>query len=224
MAGPSEEIVPSGATEVPGVAETQVSNDCPKEMDDDFNADEEPGPLAEANVNDNKGNLAELEDSGHESFDESDPDEPEEEAVDNELSLPSRERAVKVKFSGMEGPSPPPEVNLETISRSQLIAKLGGLQERLTQTQVDLKQEKSNRRKKEKNIFKMAKELSKRQVEASEKDETIQKVCLYALEPLVSVAPRKSFTRDSDQISHFYHYSLLLLLVESIVGRHGSQT
>ena len=216
--------MPSGAAEVPGVAETQVSNDCAKEMDGDFIADEELAPLAEAIVNDNKGNLAELEGSGHESFDGSDPDEPREEAVDKESSSQNRERAVKVKFSGMEGPSPPPEVNLETISRSQLIAKLGGLQERLTQPQVDLKQEKSNRRKKEKNIFKMAKELSKRQVEASEKDETIQKVRLYALERLVSVAPRNSFARDLIKSHIVYYYRLLLLLVESIVGRHGSQT
>ena len=162
MAGPppEEEIMPSGATEVPGVAETQVSNDCKNEINDDSKADDdddhdEPAPLAESNGNDNNNNtgFAELEGSGHESFDGSDPEELEEEAIDDKVkssSSSSRERAIKVKFSGMEGPSPPPEVNLETISRSQLIAKLGGLQERLTQTQVDLKQEKSSRRKKEK--------------------------------------------------------------------------
>ena len=91
-----------------------------------------------------------------------------------------KERApIKVKFSGMEGPSPPEWLSLEDASRAALIGKLGGLQERLTQTQVDLKKEKSNRRKKEKNIFKMAKELSKRQTEASKREQDIVKVGAY---------------------------------------------
>lgn len=83
---------------------------------------------------------------------------------------------VKVQFSDVEGPSPPPGVDLEEASRLELIAKLGGLQERLTQTQVSLKQEKSNRRRKEKNIYKMAKELSNRQAEAKQKEEDVLKV------------------------------------------------
>eukprot|EP00977_Amphora_coffeiformis_P028510 scaffold35584_cov176-Amphora_coffeaeformis.AAC.1 len=76
----------------------------------------------------------------------------------------------------MDGPSPPPGLNLEEASRSELISKLGGLQERLTQTQVDLKQEKSKCRKKEKNIFRLAKELSKRQVDTAQKEEAIVKL------------------------------------------------
>lgn len=96
--------------------------------------------------------------------------------ADPKVVFPKERTPTKVKFSGMEGPSPPPSVNLENASRSELIAKLGGLQERLTQAQVDLREEKSNRRKKEKSLVKLAKELSKRQSESLQKEQDIVKV------------------------------------------------
>lgn len=185
MAGPPEEIMPSTTTEVPPAEEQNVSD----EVKDSLQGDDEPmePPLSPANVPE-KADLSELEGSGHESFGRVDDDEdPEEETTEEARSpTPPIQREVKVKFSGMEGPSPPPELDLGGVTRSQLVQKVGGLQERLTQTQIDLKQEKSARRKKDKNMFKMAKELSKRQVEATEKDEVIQKVrgcviCYFSL-------------------------------------------
>ena len=116
--------------------------------------------------------------SGHESGTEVS-DHTDENPTDESQERSEKGRSpVKVQFSGMEGPSPPPGLNLEHASRSELISKLGGLQERLTQTQVDLKQEKTKCRKKEKNLFKMAKELSKRQIDTAQKEEAIVQVSL----------------------------------------------
>lgn len=127
--------------------------------------------------------------------DEDDEDEEEEDAEDDadkvevgdtveEVDVPEeemskeskKERQVRVKFSGMDGPSPPPGLNLEEASRSELIQRLGALQERLVQAQVDLSGEKKNRRRKEKNMFKLAKELNKQHKEGAQREEDIARV------------------------------------------------
>ena len=127
----------------------------------------------------------------------------------DENPLESQERSgkgrspIKVQFSGMEGPSPPSDLNLDEASRSELISKLGGLQERLTQTQVDLKQEKSKCRKKDKNIVKMAKELNQRQIDTTEKEEAIAKVSLQTI--WIGISPNVFFCPHLSHIQCIMH-------------------
>ena len=195
----------SSSTDIPSEAQRYSSNDFMKQIDEILVKKGEGGDedddgegegsslhifLSPSKSDDTSDEQGEILNTSQESFDSTmmegakDPAQTETKGSTTEIDLPSSpssnnnksQRSVKVKFSGMEGPSPPPGINLEEASRSELIQKLGGLQERLTQTQVDLKKEKSERRRKEKNIFKMAKELSKRQAESTQKEEDIVKV------------------------------------------------
>lgn len=181
MAGPSKTLETNAAEAASSTEEGYSSNDFMKHINEILQQEEEEEEAADASFVDD----VEAEDhhrvahegSRHESIDSGVDGTDNKEEVHPESSSDSpKERSVKVTFSGMEGPSPPPDVDLDAISKSQLIRKLGGLQERLTQTQIDLKQEKSSRKKKDKNIFKMAQELSKRHAEATEKQEEIHKV------------------------------------------------
>ena len=170
----------SNAAEVPQPEETCSSDDFLKQLNDIMNekVDDPVFDSLEVGGNDNDNGI-------HDEVEENQGSHKDENLTDS-AELPEKGRSpVKVQFSGMEGPSPPPGLNLEEASRSELIAKLCGLQERLTQTQVDLKLEKTNRRKKEKNIFKMAKELGKRQVETTQKEEDILKVSRDLKSPLI---------------------------------------
>ena len=59
---------------------------------------------------------------------------------------------------------------------SFVFAKVEGLQGKLTQAQVNLKKEKQSRRRKEKNIVKLATELGRKQTEASQQEQDVVKV------------------------------------------------
>ena len=96
--------------------------------------------------------------------------------VSHEEPTDDKPRAVKVKFKGMLPPSPPPGLDVENMSRTELLERLDAVQDKLTRAQVDLKNEKGVRRRKEKNIVKLATELGRRQVEASQKEQDIIKV------------------------------------------------
>lgn len=113
----------------------------------------------------------------NDSFDSAPDEDPKSETIEEADEEGQKERTpTKVKFSGMDPPSPPRIFNVKEASRSELVERLGGLQERLTQAQLDLKAEKSTRRKKEKNLVKLAKELSKRQLETSKREEDVANV------------------------------------------------
>ena len=96
--------------------------------------------------------------------------------VSHEEPTDDKPRAVRVKFEGMLPPSPPPGLDVENMSRTELLERLDAVQDKLTRAQVDLKNEKGVRRRKEKNIVKLATELGRRQVEASQKEQDIIKV------------------------------------------------
>jgi hypothetical protein len=81
-----------------------------------------------------------------------------------------------VSFMGMEGPSPPAGLDLTEASREELIARIGSLQDKLTEAQVSLKKEKGSKRRKEKNTLKLAAELGRQQITVSQKEKDIAKL------------------------------------------------
>jgi hypothetical protein len=86
----------------------------------------------------------------------------------------------KVQFTGIDSPtnsaSALPQFNVQQATRSELYQRLDFMQQRLTQAQIDLSGEKAMRKRKEKNLMKLAKELSRRQKQTEKHEAQIGKV------------------------------------------------
>jgi hypothetical protein len=78
----------------------------------------------------------------------------------------------QVTFTDLETSSHPDEEK----THDELIDKVGKLQARLNQAEIDKSAEKAMRRKKEKSLVKLAKELNKRATDQKEKENTINTV------------------------------------------------
>jgi Protein of unknown function (DUF1168) len=98
-------------------------------------------------------------------------------------TTPSTEQQQhKVQFAGIDSPSNSqtgaalPEFNVMKATRSELYQRLDFMQQRLTQAQIDLSGEKAMRKRKEKNLMKLAKELSRRQKQTEKNEASIAKV------------------------------------------------
>ena len=87
---------------------------------------------------------------------------------------PPPKPARTVKFNMADSPSA--SSNLDEASEESLLDRLTRTQEKLTQTQIDLSGEKALRKRKDKNLVKLAKELQKRAAILETKDQQVVKV------------------------------------------------
>lgn len=104
-------------------------------------------------------------------------------------SLPRPSRSVQFSLSNDLYCSE----QLETLSHAELQTQVRNLQVQMTDTLISLSSERAARRKKEKNLLKLANELQKRTDELSNKNNQIIKVCMFYIKGNVFAASWSSF-------------------------------
>lgn len=95
-----------------------------------------------------------------------------------ELNSPLMEQRRNVSFTGI-GDSPTSAANIpKGASREEGDREVKKLREKVAEVQIDYQAEKATRKRKEKNLVKLAKELSKRTAEIDFKDSQIKRVSI----------------------------------------------
>jgi hypothetical protein len=96
------------------------------------------------------------------------------------LNTPQSEQRSTVSFTGIgDGDSVAGDIPIGASREESLERELQQLRGKLTQVQIDLQAEKATRKRKEKNLFKLAKELNKRTAEIDFKDVQIKRVSFF---------------------------------------------
>jgi hypothetical protein len=113
-----------------------------------------------------------------------------------ELNPPLMEQRRNVSFTGI-GDSPASAANIpKGASREESDRELHKLREKVTEVQIDYQAEKATRKRKEKNLVKLAKELNKRTAEIEFKDSQIKRVSIFYFLPFVLACVLASIRRD----------------------------
>lgn len=132
-----------------------------------------------------------------------------------DLNPPLMERR-SVSFTGI-GTSPASAANIPT-GASGVESEIKKLREKMTEAQIDYQAEKATRKRKEKNLVKLAKELNKRTTEIDFKDRQIKRVSLFHSILRACLRSRKLFSlrihtiNSSSRMNQTLHCSCVFFL------------